>query len=277
MYVDLHIHSWFSDGTFSPQEIVKKALANNISLISVCDHNTIDAYGELETICNASGIGLMKGVEINAAMDGEEIHILAYGFDAENSALNNLLKYNRDVYDKSGKKLIKNISKNYHDVCPDEYAEYKRNPKNGGWDSLDYLFTKGIVSDFYSYVKMAQKYGTVENAKFLHPADVIKIIHDAGGQAVLAHIGHIANGTDACVQLAAQFLDMGIDGFECYYPAHSAEFSECIAGFCRKHDLIITAGGDEHGRFAAFGDHSEFYIGAVKYTAEQLCLRGLAQ
>jgi len=264
MFVDLHIHSWYSDGTLSPAEIVEKAKAQNISLISICDHNLIDAYKELHDI------QFINGVEINSVIDDIEYHILAYGFDMRNKALNELLEYNRSIHIDKGIKLIENISVDYPSVTMDEFSNYKRNRKNGGWESIDYLKSKKVFGSVWEYFDLVSKYGEPPDKEFLPPAEIIKIIREAGGYAVIAHIGDYPDYK----KTAIQFLNMGIDGFECYYPLHTAEIIEFIVEFCRERDLIITAGSDEHGRFSNL-DVRGYYIGAVKVKLEQLNLKGL--
>jgi len=270
MFADLHIHSWYSDGTLSPEEIVKKAKSQNITLISICDHNLFDAYSELHDI------DFITGAEIHAVMDDKEYHILAYNFDMKNKAINELLQYNRDVLFDRGKKLIKNISADYPTVSSEEFSKYERNRKNGGWEGVDYLKSKRLlpngITDYFNFMR---KYGSPPDKDFLSPVEVIKIIHDARGYAVLAHIGeYIEQNITNCEKTAAQFFDIGIDGFECYYPHHIVETTDFLVKFCREHDLMITAGSDEHGEFAGLTSRGN-YIGAVKIKIEQLNLKNL--
>ena len=276
MFADLHIHSWYSDGTLNPEEIVKKAKAQDITLISICDHNLIDAYSELPDLCAENHIKFIVGVEINAVMNDMEYHILAYGFDTKNKAINELLRYNRDVYADRANKLIEKISKDYPAVSIEEFLKYERNRKNGGWESIDYLNSKGLlINGIKDYFDFMRKYGSLPDKDFLTPEEVIKIIHEAGGYAVLAHIGeYIEQNITDCEKTAAQFFEMGIDGFECYYPHHTVETTEFLTKFCRERDLIITVGGDEHGEFADLNSRGN-YIGAVKIKIEQLNLKNM--
>jgi len=276
MFADLHIHSWFSDGTLSLEEIIENAKSHNITLLSICDHNLIDAYDE---IANLSGIGDMKiipGVEITSVLEGMEYHILAYGFDLQNNALNDLLQYNRCIYIDMGINLIKNIAADYPRVSLEEYKKYKRNRKNGGWDSIDYLINKGLVTDWTSYIEFARKYTSPPKNDFLPPKEVINIVHDAGGYAVLAHLcHHVKPDSQDYEKKAIEFFDMGIDGFECHYPSMPSDLTEYLVKFCGEHNLIISAGSDEHGGFIG-APSNEYYIGAVKIRIEQLKLKSLA-
>ena len=274
MFVDLHIHSQYSDGTLSIEEIVQKAKAQNFTLISICDHNLIDAYNELKNVCNDNHIKFIKGVEIHAVIYDMEYHILAYDFDIHNKELNKLLKYNQDILIDYGKKIIAKMAEDYPNISVEELSKYERNRKNGGWESLDYLRSKEIIKNVQDYLNLLRKYKVPFDTDFLSPAEVIKIIHDAGGYAVLAHLGdNIGQSLKVCKEKAIEFLNMGINGFECYYPSHTTEITEFLVNFCREHDLMITAGSDEHGGFNNFEGSCEYYIGAVKIKAEQLNLK----
>jgi len=264
MYTDLHIHSWYSDGAHSPVEIIQKARNQNITTISICDHNNFDVYTEIEMLDGIDDMKIIPGVEIPTDMNGVEYHILAYLFDMDNKPLNDLLKQNRNIYVDMGNSLIANATKDYPSLSMEEYLSYKRNLKYGGWDSIDYLRSKGLVTDWESYIELAGKYTSPPMNDFPSPKEVIDIVHVAGGHAVLAHLcHHVKPDLADYEEKATLFYDMGIDGFECYYPAQTPELTKYLVDFCNERGLIITAGSDDHGGFiGAPGD--VYYIGAVK-------------
>ncbi|MCL1858936.1 MAG: PHP domain-containing protein [Oscillospiraceae bacterium] len=272
MFADLHIHSWYSDGKLSPEEIVEKAKSQNITLISICDHELIDAYPEMYKLCADNNIDLIAGVEIIAVMDSADYHILAYGFDIQDKGLNELLSYNRGILADMGIKLIEKISEDYASVSIEEFSKYERNRKNGGWESIDYLKSKGLVNNVRDYFGFLAKYDSPPNKDFISAAEVIKIIHDAGGYAVLAHPGeYTGQNLETCEKIAVKFMEIGINGFECYYPNHTVEITDFFVKLCREYDFIITTGGDEHGGF----NNERYHIGAVKIRIEQLNLKNL--
>jgi len=87
MFVDLHIHTYFSDGTQSPEEVAEIAKVKGISVISVCDHNTIEAYKRLKIACQSVNIKLIQGVELDVSWEQERLHLLAYNFDPANRVM----------------------------------------------------------------------------------------------------------------------------------------------------------------------------------------------
>jgi len=100
VYVDLHIHTCFSDGTQSPEEVAQIAKNQGLSAISICDHNTIAAYERLYIACKSLGLKLIPGAEIDVLWQNKRMHLLAYNFDFTNNAMSELLNSTKH---KSGK------------------------------------------------------------------------------------------------------------------------------------------------------------------------------
>lgn len=133
MFTDLHIHTTFSDSTLTPEAVVQEAKRKGFSLISVCDHNTTKSYPQLTKICQKEGIELIPGVEIDA-QDGERtLHILAYGCDLQNTALQSLLLFHSRLMEDLSVDLIAAMAKDHPDLSSEEYENYERNPLRGGW------------------------------------------------------------------------------------------------------------------------------------------------
>ena len=163
----------------------------------------------------------------------------------------------------------------YPNISLNDFLSFKRNRKNGGWESIDYLRNKGFVTSWESFLEIASRYGSAPEKDFLSPMEVIKIIHNAGGYAVLAHLCHYEKSDFANYKTKAiQFINMGIDGFECYYPAHTVELTDMLVKLCHNHDLLITAGSDDHGGFVG-APRDEYFMGAVRIKVEQLNLKNL--
>ncbi|MCL2364400.1 MAG: PHP domain-containing protein [Defluviitaleaceae bacterium] len=273
MYVDLHIHSQHSDGTYSMAEIIDKAKSQNITTLSICDHECIDVYAEIKNIGPMDGITIIPGVEITADLDGTSYHILAYAFDLRHEPLQDLLRHNRSIYADMGNKLIANMAKDYPNLSTEEFQSYQRNRKNGGWESIDYLRSKGFIHDWESYIGLAAKYASPSNHAFFSAQEVINTVHEANGYAVLAHLcHHVKLDFIEYEKKAMQFYDMGIDGFECYYPTFPPQMTQFLVDFCNQRGLMITAGSDDHGGFIG-APKDEYYMGAIKRKVEDLVIK----
>ncbi len=271
MFADLHIHTYYSDGTFSPHEVISKAKEIGLGAVSICDHNTVDAYGELRQACSKFGVKLINGVEIDCVFNNKGLHILALGVDIHNAGLLNLLNYNIDVMEQMSIDLIEKMSVDNQILSPIEYENFQRNPKNGGWKGIDYLRSKGFPADYPECMKYYTDYKVSLSKPFYELTKVCDIIHQAGGFAVLAHPDHrIDNDPQIFIDMLQDIYKAGIDGVECYYPSHSTQIANTCVQFCKEKELLITAGSDCHGEFAKVVDGIIYELGAVMVDEDNL-------
>lgn len=276
MFTDLHIHTTFSDSTLTPEAVVQEAKRKGFTLISVCDHNTTKSYPRLMKACAKEGIELIPGVEIDA-QDGERtLHVLAYGCDLQNTALQSLLLFHSHLMENLSVDLIAAMSKDHPDLSSEEYRNYERNPLRGGWKGIDYLKSKGYPADYPQCMHYYADYGIKAREPFETVETVCSVIHEAGGRAVLAHPGdRLPNGKREFWENLERLRALGIDGVECYYPSHSDEITALALRFCQERKMLVTAGSDSHGEFAKLVKGVEYYIGAVEADKRGLNLEGL--
>lgn len=74
---DLHTHSIFSDGTYSPEELINEAVNIGLSSIALCDHNTVDGLPDFLNAANGKNIEAIAGSEFSVEYNGTELHLLA--------------------------------------------------------------------------------------------------------------------------------------------------------------------------------------------------------
>jgi predicted metal-dependent phosphoesterase TrpH len=275
MFADLHIHTYFSDGTQSPQEVVNIAKERDLSLISVCDHNTIAAYEELPAACKKAGIRLLQGVELDVAWQDQNLHILAYGFDPKNSEFIAMMEHNHEQLEQISIEVIKKMTADYPAVNLSDYGKYRHKLGAGGWRGLNYLIGKGVATDLASGLHFYHKYGGYK-ADFYSLNKACQVIKNAGGLPILAHPCNWwpEPSDDFCAALS-QLITEGITGIECYYPANSEALAAACLKFCREHGLAITCGGDGHGSFDHIGTGAEYDIGIMKIDIAHLNLDNL--
>ncbi len=274
MFADLHIHTYFSDGTKSPEEVVLEAKEKGIGLISVCDHNSVHSYSRLKTACNEYNIKYIAGVEIDCSFNDSIVHILAYNCSVKNKKFLTLLRNNNEIMEQMSVDLILEMSKDYPQITIEEYNSFKRNPKNGGWKGIDYLKSKGFDGDYPNCMKYYDKYNIKPCGNFETVKTVCELIHSLSGVAVLAH-PQDRLGKEKFIESLYELKNQGIDGVECYYPSHSKEKTDICVDFCNKNNLLITAGSDSHGDFAKFVEGVFYSIGAIKVDTTKLNLKGL--
>ena len=277
MLADLHMHSYYSDGTMSPREIVEDAKKRNVQLIAITDHNVLDSYTELKEAAEEFGIKVIRGVEIDARFEDIVVHILAYNFE-DNENLFNLIHKAKNELLETSIELIKRMENDYENISSEDYEAYDYDKRKGGWKGIHYLFDRGITSELFEGVKYYGKY-KCGHEYFDYPTveEVVKAVHEANGYVVLAHpCNYYKNNTKAEVlEKLEKFKSIGIDGVECYYPANSEMMTETCVEFCKNNDMIITVGSDSHGEFGAVSKGIEYYIGAVKKDSSELNLKDM--
>lgn len=277
MLVDLHIHTYFSDGTFSPEQVAYEAHKKGLKVISVTDHNNIQAYDRLKKACDEYGIIAVRGVEIDCKYKDKVIHILAYDFD-DNKELFDLIDESREYLLHTSVDLVDKMSKDYDCISNEDYEKYEYDRTKGAWKGVHYLLDKGISNTLLGGLKYYKEYGCdYIEYDFASVEKVCSTIKKANGCAVLAHPSNYFNdlSKEELINELTDLKSRGIDGIECYYPSNGEELTYICVEFCKKNDMIITAGSDGHGEFTKTIKDIEYYIGAVKASSKDLNLKFL--
>lgn len=271
-YVDLHLHSYYSDGTMSPEEIVRTAADNQVGLIAITDHNILTAARELGALADSYGISFIKGVELDSIDQEADIHILGYGVDIRNESFMAFVKRNREILDDISIRLITDMEKDYENITLEDFKAFSYDRSLGGWKALHYLRSKGLTEKLRDGFLIYNQYGiTNDSGDYPSLQEVIEQIHKAGGKAVLAHPGVSIREMNQQLfhEKLIRLLKQGLDGIECYYPMHTEEITKLCLSVCREHKLLITTGSDCHGDFG----YSK--IGELKITLDKLELGDL--
>lgn len=260
-YADLHIHTHFSDSTFSPEEVVRLAHKNNLSAISITDHDTVEAIDSCEKIAEEFSIEIIPGIELTAEVDKREVHILGYFIDYQDERLLSKLKELRrarinriyEMVDKLKQQGIKKIDAD-EIICKAGTAAVGRvhlalaMKKHNLVSSVTEAFRKYIGDNCPAYV-----------SKFrLSPKEAIKLVLQAKGIPVLAHPYDL--GRD---ELIPSFAADGLKGLEVYYPGYTQAIISHYKRICKKYRLLTTGGSDDHGEAK-----SKILMGKIKVAYE---------
>ena len=265
--IDLHFHSYYSDGIYSPEDLVKRLKRDDFSFVCLTDHNTIDGVEEFLNKGKKAGLKVISGVEIYTHYQNKSFHLLGYGFDLKNKELNSVLKQLQDQRVPRIKQAIKILQDKGWELqekgvfnTPSSYLGLVhlanpliKHPKN--WERIkkDFnwfpnkiipiteIIVRYFIKDSYSIYGGSSICPETE----IPTAQAIKLIKQAGGQAVLAHPGEHLSWKDD--NLIVQFRNMGLDGLEAISPHHSWQETEHWQKVAKELGLIITAGSDFHG------------------------------
>lgn len=249
-FVDMHVHSTFSDGTFSPTEIVK--LANEIGLkaIALTDHDTTDGIEEFITAGKQYDLEVISGIEFAAFNnDHKEIHILGYYIDTNDKRLNEHTSFiKKSRYDRNINMLTKlndmGININYEELATSSggdiisRAHYAKVMTEKG-------FVKTTKEAFEKYLSPGCS-GYVERELYT-AEEIIKTIKNSGGYAVLAHPTLYGLDFTQIELLSKELKSYGLDGIEVMYSVYSQEQELNMRNIAIKLDLKMTGGSDFHG------------------------------
>lgn len=242
-YADLHLHTNFSDGKLSPEQIVLKAKCSGLSAIAITDHDTIDGLDPAIREGKKYNIEIIPGIELSAETDAEEVHILGFFVDCYSQDLRNKIN---ELVESRRKRIIMMID-NLSDIgIKLEYETVLNNinPVSIGRPHLAYaLVEKGYVSTISeAFDKFLNSNSPIYIAKQkLYPAEAIKIIIKAGGIPVLAHPGYLQQN------MLDELVSFGLMGLEAFHPCLDIQISNYYCELAKKYNLLITGGSDYHG------------------------------
>lgn len=262
--IDLHTHTYFSDGYYSPLEIINLAHKNDINVISITDHDTVDAYLQTDLIQYAKNLGIevIPGIEISTELNDTELHILGYFIDIKNESLSNLLQFISKERINRAKRIIKKIQNRGYDITFEEVLENNKSTTIGRPHIANVMIKKGFVKDLNEAFNKHLGINCYAYEKKIHitPKLAIEFIHNAGGIAVLAH----PNKTNE--DIIKYLIEVHIDGFEIIHPSHSNSTVNYYKNLADYYYLVSTGGSDFHGGNkkddANFGN---FYISQNKF------------
>lgn len=254
-YADLHLHTNFSDGTLSPEQIVLKAKCSGLSTIAITDHDTIDGIDPAIKAGKKYNLEVIPGIELSAETDIEEVHILGFYIDWYNQDLRNKIN---ELSESRRKRIIKMIDKLNDIGIKLEYETVlsKLNAVSIGRPHLaSVLVESGYVSTISeAFDKFLNNNSPIYIAKQkLYPAEAIKIVLKAGGIPVLAHPGYLQQ------TMLNELISFGLMGLEAFHPCLDIQISNYYCELAKKYNLLITGGSDYHG----FSD-SKVSIGEIR-------------
>jgi predicted metal-dependent phosphoesterase TrpH len=266
MKIDLHIHtSTGSDGNLPVEEVIEEARKRGLNLISITDHDSIDAQIKAFNLARDNGIAYLTGIELNVTFSypgskAISLDFLGYDFDIYNLPLRDKLRTIKKHREDRAKKILDRLNFEFDKEHITELTEKELDEIQAGVDGAigrphiaDYLIKKGIVG---TRQEAFDKYLVRCNVpKYPLPlSEASELIRKAGGVLVHAHPND-PNGTSLVsitTNLAEQttivekYMMDYIDGIECWHSRHNEVTRTHYTEFCKQHNLLMTGGSDCH-------------------------------
>lgn len=257
-YIDLHIHSTASDGTFTPAEIVTSAMAaagtkKDSVVIALTDHDTVAGIPEFikEAKKYKDRLTAIPGVEISTDYHGVEIHILGYNIDINNADLLERLKVCRESRDGRNEKIIQKLQEQGIQITMEDIRPADPNETIARPHIAKQLLKKKYVS---SVKEAFDKYLAEGRSCYVErimptPQEAISLIKNSGGIAVLAHLMYYKKlNAEQKAELTAELKEAGLTGIETYYNTYTPVEEEYVKSLAKQHALLLTGGTDFHGQ-----------------------------
>lgn len=241
--VDLHLHTAFSDGILIPESLVLRAHQARVGLLSITDHDCLDALASASEKAKSLGMIFVDGVELNTECQGREVHLLGYGFDPLcKPFLEGLLEQRQDRAIRF-KRMLEKLNGLGFELSERRVYEIAGTGALGRPHLALALIEKKVVKTvdeaFRKYLGHGKPAWISRN--YWTPQKGISMLHAAGGLAVLAHPERGGS------VLLEELVSDGLDGIEVYYPSHSSSRIRELLAFAEKHQLFVTVGSDYHG------------------------------
>ena len=260
MRVDLHIHSTASDGTWSPEAVVRGAAEGGLDVIALADHDTVAGYEAAAAVGREVRVQVVPGIEVSSTHAGREIHILGFFVDPRSAVL---LDHTERAGRRREERMHEMIERlvaagrevTFQDV---EHAAGPERVNIGRPHLAKALIERGHVATMHEAFDtlIGDAHDAFVPMHLLEPAGAVEVVLGAGGIPIWAH-----PPGDLVDPLLRPLIDAGLRGLEVYRPKHRNNSVVRLEQLCRSSGLLMSGGSDWHGPEggSVLGD---FFVGA---------------
>jgi 3',5'-nucleoside bisphosphate phosphatase len=244
--VDLHTHSFYSDGTHSPAQLVEKAESLSMKAIAITDHDTTDGLEEGIAAAKGKKVKFIPGIELSVTHNPGELHILGLGLKKwDNSPILNIINEKRKA---RNIKIIEIMNNQGLDIT---YEDLRKQTKGtiGRPHFASWLLSRTYVSN----IKEAFTKFLIKGKPFYIPRETISLeeaidfIHNSGAYAFVAHPLNIPVNFTVLLEKLDYFLSLGIDGIEAIHSGSKRNMTKRLVTYGEKKSCLISGGSDFHG------------------------------
>lgn len=248
-YIDLHVHSNCSDGTFSPSQLVEYALEKGLKAIALTDHDTTEGIEEARAAAQNTYLQVIPGIELSTAFLGRDIHILGLNIDPENTYFQEKIKAFQQEREQRNRTMISRMQKEGLRITWQDMAD---NFPDSIWTRAHFARFLADTGQVHTLAEAFNRFLGDHAPCFVPrnkvtPLEAVKMIHQGKGKAVLAHplLYHLTE--EQLEELVQSLVQSGLDGIEVIYSTNTGLDEVRMRQLAKKYGIFITGGSDFHG------------------------------
>lgn len=241
--IDLQLHTTYSDGRWSAEQLFDYLAQEGFGLVAVTDHDRVDTVAYIQQLGAQKKVLVIPAVEISAEWHGKMADLLCFGFDPHEQAL-------RAIADDVRQRQQNNAEQVYDELQRRGYDFPRPQDLRVAGDCGKLLLKHGYVEDWPGALALITDAGYREMKADMYKT--VEAAHRSGGVALIAHPGRGLREPQEFTYYTPELLDqvraeVPLDGIEVYYPAHTPEMVAMYLRYVQQHDLLFSAGSDSHG------------------------------
>lgn len=248
-YIDLHVHSNESDGTYTPSELVDYAIEKGLAAFALTDHDTTKGLAEAIRASRGKPVEVIPGIEFSTEYEGRDIHIVGLDFDYEDQEFQSQLKRFRDSRDLRNEKMIRKLNEAGIKLT---WEDMEKRFGEAVWTRAHfarYMLDEGYIRDMSEAFERYIGDGCpcyVPREK-VTPHQAVSLVRRAGGIPVLAHPLQYHLQPEKLKELVCELKKSGLLGLEAVYSTHRGYEEDEMRRLARISGLCISGGSDFHG------------------------------
>ena len=250
--IDMHIHTTYSDGEKTPEEIINMAIEKNIKTIAITDHDTLEGIKRVRNLNITKNIEIINGIEISILTNKGRFHILGYDIDLDNKELNDKMTILKDNSTNGAISILAKIKEDYgirftHEEIKNLLlAEHNVGRPDIAKLLMKHKYAESVKDAFTKYLDPAFA-KTRLTGKGIKYDEGIELIKNSNGLPILAHPNQLEMEEDEFIPLLEDMIRIGLRGIEVYHSTMSFEQMEYYKKIAKEYNLLMSGGSDYHG------------------------------